>query len=530
MAAAHAALVCLTCKTRKKKCDKVLPSCGYCSGKRVQCTYTSLPTPSTEMGATSPSTSASTNADTDTGTGASPAARNASGLRCAPLAADVRFTLNTVPIEPSAAAASLYLEVNRLIRATGQFPDEIFTRYRLGIHSHFPVICLETFDNNLFTLETAPAPDFSVLLVVICLITYLPDPALQPARATNRATIDRATLHLAARSLFAQVRVASPPSVHLIQAGLLLAVYEYARRRPDDANASLAECVRMAYAAHIWRSASVSPLQPPHASLNHSPTKLATSCLQAEEAANTWWGLIIFERTIFCDVTVPEQPLLAVIPSANARLPSEPAALTQAGAPGPCPRSNITVSSETSLMSEGVGGFGRAAQAALLLDRVLRSFQISSLDDRLVHLDGLDSALQTFLTVVLQQSHGEPGPFCAAISLALRALFTLHLHILDQPPQPVSAKFKSLDEWCGGSQAALDTITKMVVDIADSHEHVPTERMDSLPPSFCYTVLSALRHIRAKSRADTWLQEAEERLRVSLYRFDFRWGVEARQP
>ncbi len=26
----HAAQVCATCKTRKKKCDKVLPSCGYC--------------------------------------------------------------------------------------------------------------------------------------------------------------------------------------------------------------------------------------------------------------------------------------------------------------------------------------------------------------------------------------------------------------------------------------------------------------------------------------------------------------------
>lgn len=94
----------------------------------------------------------------------------------------------------------------------------------------------------------------------------------------------------------------------------------------------------------------------------------------------------------------------------------------------------------------------------------------------------------------------------------------------------MSAKFKSLDKWRGGSQAALDTITKMVVDIADSHEHVPPERMDSLPPSFCYAVITALRHIHTKSDPDTWLREAEERLRGSLYRFDCRWGVEARQP
>jgi hypothetical protein len=118
-------------------------------------------------------------------------------------------------------------------------------------------------------------------------------------------------------------------------------------------------------------------------------------------------------------VTVPEQPLLTVVPGANARLPSEPEALAQPDAPELCPRPNITVSS---LASEGVGGFGRGAQAALLLDQVLKSFQTPNLNDRLVHLDGLDAALQTFLTVVLQQSHGKPGPFCGAISLAIRSI------------------------------------------------------------------------------------------------------------
>ncbi len=28
----HAPQVCLTCKARKKKCDKALPRCGYCVG------------------------------------------------------------------------------------------------------------------------------------------------------------------------------------------------------------------------------------------------------------------------------------------------------------------------------------------------------------------------------------------------------------------------------------------------------------------------------------------------------------------
>lgn len=120
-------------------------------------------------------------------------------------------------------------------------------------------------------------------------------------------------------------------------------------------------------------------------------------------------------------MTVSEQPLLTVVPSAEARLPSEPEALSAeaTNAPELSVRSNITASA---LTSEEVGGYGRAAQAALLLDQVLRSFQTSHLDDRLVQLDGLDTALQTFLTVVMQQSHGNPGSsFCGAIALAIRS-------------------------------------------------------------------------------------------------------------
>lgn len=111
-----------------------------------------------------------------------------------------------------------------------------------------------------------------------------------------------------------------------------------------------------------------------------------------------------------------------------------------------------------------------------------------------------------------------------------RALFTLHQHILDQAAQPVTAKFKPLDEWRSGSQAALDTITKMVVDISDSHNNMSADELELLPPSFSYAILSALRHIEIKKPvADPWLQEAEERLRAALWRFDRCWGVGGRR-
>lgn len=108
------------------------------------------------------------------------------------------------------------------------------------------------------------------------------------------------------------------------------------------------------------------------------------------------------------------------------------------------------------------------------------------------------------------------------------ALFTLHWHILGLPPQPMNVGSKSLEEWRRSSQAALDTVTKMVDDIANSHENMAPHPVDSLPPSYAYIVRAALQHIRHSSpwKDDAGQRVAEERLRNDLKRVNRRWGVQ----
>lgn len=63
----------------------------------------------------------------------------------------------------------------------------------------------------------------------------------------------------------------------------------------------------------------------------------------------------------------------------------------------------------------------------------------------------------------------------------------------------------------------LDTATKMVVDVVETHES-----MDTRAPSYSYMVLAALNHIHAKAgwAEDSWLEAAEERLRATLNKFN----------
>lgn len=81
------------------------------------------------------------------------------------------------------------------------------------------------------------------------------------------------------------------------------------------------------------------------------------------------------------------------------------------------------------------------------------------------------------------------------------------------------------------SRGVLDTITKMVVDIADSHEHIPSHLLDTLPPSCASIFRAAVEHIRGngilKGGSNLWFQSAELLLQRSLGRFSHRWGAEA---
>ena len=89
---------------------------------------------------------------------------------------------------------------------------------------------------------------------------------------------DRGALYVVVKMLFAQVQAVLPPSIRLIQAGLLVSVYEYAHELNNAALISIASCAQMAHI--IWP--------------NSHPSDVVRS--GTKEGRNLWWGLAIFER------------------------------------------------------------------------------------------------------------------------------------------------------------------------------------------------------------------------------------------
>lgn len=179
---------------------------------------------------------------------------------------------------------SIHLEVQNIVRSTGEFVDDLTARYFRNFHVHLPIISRRRFQDNLIASTGAPpSADSSVLLLTICLIAYLPNPELSLQQHGDTPVMGRQSLYLATKALLAQLQGSLQPSVALIQACLLLATYEYANGRPEVALVTIAGCARMAYAARIHN-------------IRHHDNINGDSRLEVEEARNTWWGIVVFER------------------------------------------------------------------------------------------------------------------------------------------------------------------------------------------------------------------------------------------
>ena len=173
--------------------------------------------------------------------------------------------------EPLDLDKVLRLQVDRLTRARGCYLDDITSRYFQGMHKWLPVISRNKFHAEFINNQIPWPADFSMLLLAMFLVVWQPSP---------EAGIDddRGTLHVVIKMLFAQVQAVLPPSTRLIQAGLLISVFEYAHELKNAALVSITSCAKMAY------------MMRPNA---HTSGEARS---ETREERNLRWGLVIYER------------------------------------------------------------------------------------------------------------------------------------------------------------------------------------------------------------------------------------------
>ncbi|KAJ4287776.1 hypothetical protein N0V90_012480 [Kalmusia sp. IMI 367209] len=153
----------------------------------------------------------------------------------------------------------------------------------------------------------------------------------------------------------------------------------------------------------------------------------------------------------------------------------------------------------------------------MLLDHVVQTFSVQDLDARLVQLQELDITVQHFLRTLMAQA-GMGRKSCQAVTMTIRGLFALHWHILDLSSAQITRREQALEDW-QKSHIALDSITKIVLDVVDAVESGNTSSSICVAPSYSFVVRAALEHVYKKKgwKQVDWLKEAEERLRLTLH-------------
>ncbi|KAF2709138.1 hypothetical protein K504DRAFT_503138 [Pleomassaria siparia CBS 279.74] len=475
-----ASQVCVTCKGRKKKCDKRMPRCTYCEQKGLKCTYDyekkSIPGP--------------LNSGLQFSAFQNGLQKHQWKINHGALSIEIISSTS----DPEALDARLSLEVIRIIAATHQTIDEIETRYFHGLHLSVPFFCPSRFRDDLIRYRLAPTAEFSLLLLCMCLTLYDPPSHLPPP-------IRRDTLYMHAKNLFTQVQILRKPSTHLIQAGIFVSLYEYALGRPDSALASIDICARMAYKIGA-----------------HETPK----CPGWNEGWNTWWAIRIFERIFYCETSLTELPLITSTPNEGDPLPHEVDDVD-------CEeRSRSSVSGQVAPVNRvGVGCLGRAAQATYLLDRVIQMVKDKAISatDQISSLCAMDNEMRELVSLTMNVGHGKYGSYCGAVGISIRALFMLHQHILELDTMAIGS------QWQGISRAALDTVAHMTKDIAQSHCQMHAADLDMVPPIFRYLVRCTLDYLHKKryTDVDAWFQDSGP-IRESLVELNRRWPMETGLP
>jgi hypothetical protein len=278
----HASQVCSTCRIRKKRCDKQLSGCGYCAKRRLACHYSIPLAPRSSVNAVHGSAAWRTRVLETVIDRAAASGINASEVALSPQRTSLYDFLCLG--KEMALSELLYNQVCCLIERTGLSLYEIRDRFFTGFHRWLPIISPQIFCPAINDIQApGPRPDLSVLLLAICLvISHPPSNSLQPSALCLR------TLYMTLRFAFAQAQAVICASTPLIQAGVLIAAFEYASQRPDMAFITIGACARMSEITDIDRDKVP----------RNSGREDADSTPRILEDRNVWWGVIIMERYV----------------------------------------------------------------------------------------------------------------------------------------------------------------------------------------------------------------------------------------
>ncbi|KAF3314531.1 hypothetical protein TWF173_004614 [Orbilia oligospora] len=390
---------CSACRKQKRKCTKELPDCSLCLKNRRACDYgDSLP------------------AVAFPGPGAQEASQRAIDICSLPMGTTMQPQLPSINFAQSEFPACFFLD------------HETFQLLGMSINvaaTHFPRALL----------------DF-------------------PANHDGIDPLSRET-YKTAKAYLAEIEASNVISVRLLQAALLISLYEVSNGMFPTAYLTVGHCARLGHALGIHaRKRAPQVLSPP------------VSSTELEERSRVWWGVIILDR--YVGIGGKCRPFACDDARPDTYLPIDDTYWDQGQ---PTLVQPLAVSTSTNI---AISPFARTCQAAHLLSRVLRHLSDCDTDPEFryqeaIQIDRTIQALSTSALLGAEESANKTSDptenllFCTAISLCFSALFCLYSeYSCTESFAPEQLKSSSLQEMQRRALSGLEEICEAVLRFSKS--------------------------------------------------------------
>jgi hypothetical protein len=187
-------------------------------------------------------------------------------------------------VDVSGASISIPEDITILIGDAANIQN-IASHFFDTIQNWMPIISKRRFyDHYLYTMSPSRA-DLVLLFLCMKLITEM-----LPGQASN----PRTSMYFIAKQFYLQVETAGVFSIQVLQAGILISLYELGHAIYPSAFLSIGACARYAYALDINGNAMSQVSKP-------------FTWVEQEERRRVWWAIVILDRL--------ETPFLSLLPA-----------------------------------------------------------------------------------------------------------------------------------------------------------------------------------------------------------------------
>ncbi|KAH8658451.1 putative fungal-specific transcription factor [Xylariales sp. PMI_506] len=375
---------CLSCKTRKRRCDKVRPACSACIKRNSACEYLNP----AEIRDLDPAARRPyygfTNADDQVD--------GVQSLDFPTILFLDPMILQHGQIDDRSIAGPIEEHILDLLGDMNEI--HIVARdYFEYIHTWMPFISKKRFYDIYLRAPFQHKPDVVLLLLCLKLITTLP-----PTDPRN----PRTALYKTVKHFYLEVESSTTFSMLVLQSSVLLVLYELGHAIYPAAFLSLGTCARYAHALGIDVG-------------NSTIGRRVLTRIEVEERKRVWWAIVILDR--FVSIGCPGRPFVTEEPSMDDLLPTDDGAWDQ----------GIVKADDTSTLSSPMTNhmsqFALLCQAARLLGQVLHHLSTDSAEAESESVSiQLDRTLQSMISACLELE----SPGHDQIAFVYSTLLALH--------------------------------------------------------------------------------------------------------